>query len=138
MAQYLNMTSYLILTLLDLFQMCYFGDVIKQQTSHIGDALFRSDWHLCGGRFRRVAIIILSKSMHPQVLTGGDFFVLDYTKLIGVSGDAMRLCNNINFYVFLWFFFRFLKLHLVISHFYKKWETKKMLVKWFTMLYSVQ
>lgn len=84
--QYWNMTPYLILTLLDVFQMCYFGEILKQQSSHSGEALLRCPWYLCGGPFRRIASILLSNSNEPMVLTGSGFFILDFGKLINVSG----------------------------------------------------
>lgn len=78
------MSAYLILTLLDVFQLCYFGEILKQQSSHIGDALLRGPWHLCGGPFRRIALLILVNSTKPLVMTGGKFFVLDFQKLTSV------------------------------------------------------
>lgn len=83
--QYWNLTPYVILTLLDVFQMCYFGEILKQQSSHSGEALSRSPWYLCGGPFRRIASILLSNSNQPMVLTGSGFFILDLSKMINVS-----------------------------------------------------
>lgn len=86
--QYLNLIPYVILTMLDLFQLCYFGETLKQQTSHIGDALMRTNWYLCGGSFRRRVLIILSSSNKPMTLSGLKFFVLDYQKLTGVRSTS--------------------------------------------------
>lgn len=83
--QYFNLGSYIILSSLDLYQMCYFGEALKQQSSRIGTALLRCPWHLCGGRFRRDMLIVLANTMKPLVMTGGKFFVLDFGKLTGVS-----------------------------------------------------
>ncbi|XP_055304002.1 putative odorant receptor 85e [Sitodiplosis mosellana] len=82
--QYFNMTAYLILTLLDVFQLCYFGETLKQQSSHIGDALLRCPWHLSGGPFRRIALIFLANCTKPLVMTGGKFFILDFQKLTSI------------------------------------------------------
>lgn len=79
------MTAYLILTLLDVFQLCYFGETLKQQSSHIGDALLRCEWYLCGGPFRRISSIILANCTEPLVMTGGKFFILGFSKLTSVS-----------------------------------------------------
>lgn len=79
------MTAYLILTLLDVFQLCYFGETLMQQSSHIGDALLRSPWYLCGGPFRRITSIILANCTQPLVMTGGKFFILGFNKLSSVS-----------------------------------------------------
>lgn len=85
--QYINFVGYIILSLMDLFQMCYFGEILKQQSSKVGTALLRCPWHLCGGQFRRRVSIILANTMKPLVLTGGKFFVLDFNKLTGVSAS---------------------------------------------------
>ncbi|XP_031627368.1 putative odorant receptor 85e, partial [Contarinia nasturtii] len=82
--QYFNMTAYLILTLLDVFQLCYFGETLKQQSSHIGDALLRCEWYLCGGPFRRIASIILANCNQPLVMTGGKFFILGFSKFTSI------------------------------------------------------
>lgn len=79
------MTSYLILTILDVFQLCYFGETLTQQSSHIGDALMRNAWYLCGGPFRRNVSIILAYCTQPLVMTGGKFFILGFSKLTSVS-----------------------------------------------------
>lgn len=89
--QYFNMSAYLILTLLDVFQLCYFGDTLKQQSSHIDDALLRCPWYLCGGPFRRLMSVILANSRKSLVLTGGKFFVLDLNKLASVRMHAARV-----------------------------------------------
>lgn len=83
--QYINMSQYLMLTLLDVFQLCYFGETLKSQSSHISDASLRCPWYLCGGPFRRNLSIILSNSVRPLVMTGGKFFILDFHKLTRVS-----------------------------------------------------
>lgn len=83
------MTAYLILTLLDVFQLCYFGETLMQQSSHIADALLRCPWYLCGGPFRRITSIILSNCTKPLVMTGGKFFILGFHKLSSVS---VRMC----------------------------------------------
>lgn len=83
--QYFNLSQYLMLTLLDVFQLCYFGETLKTQSSHISDALLRCPWCLCGGPFRRILSIILSNSTQPLVMTGGKFFILDFYKLSSVS-----------------------------------------------------
>lgn len=94
--QYFNLGSYIILSSLDLYQMCYFGEALKQQSSRIGSALFRCPWHLCGGRFRRDMLIILSNTTKPLVMTGGKFFVLDFGKLTGVSAmSSVRLHHSL-------------------------------------------
>lgn len=83
--QYFNMTAYVILTLLDVFQLCYFGETLKRQSTQICDALLRCPWHLCGGPFRRIVSIILANCTKPLVMTGGNFFILDFNKLVQVS-----------------------------------------------------
>lgn len=79
------MSQYVVLTMLDVFQLCYFGETMKTQSSHISDALLRCSWYLCGGPFRRILSIILSNSTKPLVMTGGKFFILDFHKLTSVS-----------------------------------------------------
>lgn len=89
------MSAYLILTLLDVFQLCYFGDTLKQQSSHIDDALLRCPWYLCGGPFRRLMSVILTNSTQSLVLTGGKFFILDLNKLASVSN--LHVLNSMEF-----------------------------------------
>lgn len=92
--QYINYGSYFVLSCLDLYQMCYFGEALKRQSSKIGTALFRCPWHLCGGQFRRNMLIILSNTMSPLVMTGGNFFVLDFDKLTAVSASVVRFADH--------------------------------------------
>lgn len=54
------------------------------QSIRVGDAVLRCSWHLCGSRFRRDLSIILANTVVPIQLTGGKFFILDYTKVIAV------------------------------------------------------
>lgn len=115
--EYVNLACYVILSALDLFQMCYFGENMKQQSLKVGNALLRCPWHLCGGPFRRGVLIILSNSMKPLVITGGKFFILDFDKMTGVSNNAQnqsreekKIITNYNYcqmFQFLLFFFLF-------------------------------
>lgn len=82
---FLLLIIYLSLTFLDIFQLCYFGETLKQQSLKVGDAIFHSSWHLCGGQFRRSVSIFLSNSNRPLLLTGGKFFILDFAKMSAVS-----------------------------------------------------
>lgn len=79
------MLLYFVLTLFDIIQLCYFGDILKQSSLKIGDALFFSPWYLCGGQFRRSMSIFLANTNQPLVITGGKFFVLDFSKMTAVS-----------------------------------------------------
>lgn len=81
----MNLALYLMLTFLDILQMCYFGEILKLQSIRIGNGLFYSPWYLCGGQFRRSMSIILANVTKPLVITGGKFFVLDLSKMTGVS-----------------------------------------------------
>lgn len=110
--QYFNLFSYVILTGLDVYSLCYFGEQLKSQTSRIGDALFRCPWHLCGGPFRRIASIILANTTKPCVMTGGKFFVLDFEKLTSVNFLLTTHYTHIHTYVHIPicnFFFQILK-----------------------------
>lgn len=55
------------------------------QSIRVGDAVLRSPWYLYSGSVRRSLVVIIANTMHPLKLTGGKFFVLDYTKVIAVS-----------------------------------------------------
>lgn len=57
---------------------------IFYQSTRIGDAIFRSPWHLCGAKFRKDILIVMASASKPIALTGGKFFVLDYNKMLGV------------------------------------------------------
>lgn len=57
---------------------------INYQSIRVGDAALRCPWHLCGGPFRRSLLVILANTIQPLQLTGGKFFILDYTKVIAV------------------------------------------------------
>lgn len=93
--QYINLVSYVILSSLDLYQLCYLGEALRQQSSKIGSALLRCPWYLCGGRFRRHMLIVLANSMKPLVMTGGKFFILGFDKLTGVSAHLIHLSASI-------------------------------------------
>lgn len=84
---FLLLIIYLSLTFMDIFELCYFGETLKQQSLKVGEAIFYSPWHLSGGQFRRSVSIFLSNSNRPLLLTGGKFFILDFAKMSAVSKD---------------------------------------------------
>lgn len=63
---------------------------ITFQSIRVGDAVLRSPWHLCGGSFRRSLSVILANTIEPLKLTGGKFFILDYTKVIAVRYGCLN------------------------------------------------
>lgn len=74
----------MMMTTLDIILLSYVGDILKQQSTRVGDAVFRCPWYLCGAKFRKSISILLANAAKPLTLTGGKFFVLDYNKMIGV------------------------------------------------------
>ncbi|KAJ6627578.1 Odorant receptor 83a, partial [Pseudolycoriella hygida] len=86
--QNINYLEYLFLTLFDIMIFGYAGNWIKEQSIRVGDAALRSPWYLCGSSFRRSLSIILANTVHPLQLTGGKFFILDYTKVIAVNPNT--------------------------------------------------
>lgn len=72
---------YFLLSFLDILELGCFGEILKQQSLKVDNALFHSPWHLCGGQFRRPMSIFLMKSRRLALLTGGKFFILDFTKM---------------------------------------------------------
>lgn len=102
-----------------------------QQSSHIGDALLRSPWYLCGGPFRRITSIILANCTQPLVMTGGKFFILGFNKLSSVSVCIVVSMSFLKMYAIyqcsnkildsnrrLW------KHHSLTSHCYNIWENR--------------
>lgn len=87
---FLLLFVYALLTFLDIFELSYFGEMLKQQSLKVGDALFRSPWHLCGAQFRRSMSIFLAHNSRPILLTGGKFFILDFAKMSAVSAHRRR------------------------------------------------
>lgn len=83
----------MMMTILDVILLSYVGDILKQQSTRVGDAVFRCPWHMCGAKFRKSILILLANSAKPLALTGGKFFILDYNKMIGV---CIHIPNDFN------------------------------------------
>ncbi|XP_038120468.1 putative odorant receptor 85e [Culex quinquefasciatus] len=74
----MNICEYLMLTMTELFLLCYLGQTMKVQSMKVGDALMMSPWYECGAAFRKRTQLILINSFHPVRLTAMKLYDLDF------------------------------------------------------------
>lgn len=81
-----SLGQYLLLVLYELFIICYFADVVYQNSQRCGDALLRSPWQLHLRQLRSDYIIFLINSRRTFRLTAGKIYNLNVDRLRSVSG----------------------------------------------------
>ncbi|XP_017855535.1 PREDICTED: odorant receptor 83a [Drosophila arizonae] len=72
-----SLGQYLLLVLYELFIICYFADVVYQNSQRCGEALWRSPWQLHMRQLRSDYIIFLINSRRPFRLTAGKIYNLN-------------------------------------------------------------
>ncbi|EDW59866.1 uncharacterized protein Dvir_GJ24721 [Drosophila virilis] len=76
-----SLGQYLLLVLYELFIICYFADVVYQNSQRCGDALLRSPWQLHLRQLRSDYIIFLINSRRTFRLTAGKIYNLNVDRL---------------------------------------------------------
>ncbi|XP_053660533.1 odorant receptor 83a [Anopheles marshallii] len=73
----INVLEYFMLTMTELYLYCFLGHILMNQGLKVGDALWKSPWHLCGASYRRRMLIILMNAQRPVRLTGLKLYELN-------------------------------------------------------------
>uniref|UniRef100_A0A182RS70 Uncharacterized protein n=1 Tax=Anopheles funestus TaxID=62324 RepID=A0A182RS70_ANOFN len=73
----INVLEYFMLTMTELYLYCFLGHILMSQGLKVGDALWKSPWHLCGASYRRRMLIILMNAQRPVRLTGWKLYELN-------------------------------------------------------------
>uniref|UniRef100_A0A340TB37 Odorant receptor n=2 Tax=Anopheles merus TaxID=30066 RepID=A0A340TB37_ANOME len=73
----INVLEYFMLSMTELYLYCFLGQTLKNQGLKVGDALWKSPWHLCGASYRRRLLIILMNAQRPVRLTGLKLYELN-------------------------------------------------------------
>uniref|UniRef100_A0A182JUT8 Odorant receptor n=1 Tax=Anopheles christyi TaxID=43041 RepID=A0A182JUT8_9DIPT len=73
----INVLEYFMLTMTELYLYCFLGQILTNQGLKVGDALWKSPWHLCGASYRRRLLIILTNAQRPIRLTGLKLYELN-------------------------------------------------------------
>uniref|UniRef100_A0A182P061 Uncharacterized protein n=1 Tax=Anopheles epiroticus TaxID=199890 RepID=A0A182P061_9DIPT len=73
----INVLEYFMLTMTELYLFCFLGQILTNQGLKVGDALWKSPWHLCGASYRRRLLIILMNAQRPVRLTGLKLYELN-------------------------------------------------------------
>lgn len=80
-----SLGQYLLLVLYELFIICYFADVVYQNSQRCGEALWRSPWHLHMLQVRSEYLFFLLNSRREFRLTAGKIYNLNIDRFRGVS-----------------------------------------------------
>lgn len=80
-----SLGQYLLLVLYELFIICYFAELVYQNSQRCGEALWRSPWHLHMLQVRREYLFFLLNSRREFRLTAGKIYNLNIDRFRGVS-----------------------------------------------------
>ncbi|EDV94761.1 odorant receptor 83a [Drosophila grimshawi] len=83
-----SLGQYLLLVVYELFIICYFADIVYQNSQRCGEALWRSPWHLHMHQLRRDYIIFMINSRREFRLTAGKIYNLNVDRLRGTITTA--------------------------------------------------
>lgn len=89
-----SLGQYLLLVLYELFIICYFADVVYQNSQRCGEALWRSPWQLHMRQLRSDYIIFLINSRRPFRLTAGKIYNLNVDRFRSVSNTSGYYYNR--------------------------------------------
>jgi len=77
--------QYLVLVLFEMFVICYFAEVVYQNSQRCGDALWRSPWQLCLGQVRSHYLFFIMNGQKHFQLTAGKIYNLNVERFRSVS-----------------------------------------------------
>ncbi|KAH8417097.1 hypothetical protein KR222_003073 [Zaprionus bogoriensis] len=83
-----SLGQYLLLVLYELFIICYFADVVYQNSQRCGDALWRSPWQLHMLQVRSEYLFFLLNSRREFRLTAGKIYNLNVDRFRGTITTA--------------------------------------------------
>uniref|UniRef100_A0AAG5CYZ9 Odorant receptor n=1 Tax=Anopheles atroparvus TaxID=41427 RepID=A0AAG5CYZ9_ANOAO len=92
----INVLEYFMLTMTELYLYCFLGQILKNQGLKVGDALWKSPWHLCGASYRRRMLVILMNAQRPVRLTGLKLYELNLETFFTVVKAAFSYYTIIN------------------------------------------
>ncbi|KAM8703546.1 hypothetical protein ACLKA7_008208 [Drosophila subpalustris] len=83
-----SLGQYLLLVAYELFIICYFAELIYQNSQRCGEALWRSPWHLHMRQVRSEYLFFLMNSRRQFRLTAGKIYNLDVNRFRGTITTA--------------------------------------------------
>ncbi|KAH8403669.1 hypothetical protein KR215_000539, partial [Drosophila sulfurigaster] len=83
-----SLGQYLLLVAYELFIICYFADLVYQNSQRCGDALWRSPWHLHMRQVRSEYLFFLMNSRRQFQLTAGKIYNLNVDRFRGTITTA--------------------------------------------------
>lgn len=86
-----SLGQYLLLVLYELFIICYFADLVYQNSQRCGEALCRSPWHLHMRQVRSEYLFFLLNSQRAFRLTAGKIYNLNIDRFRGVSARIIKI-----------------------------------------------
>ncbi|XP_022115688.2 putative odorant receptor 92a isoform X1 [Pieris rapae] len=89
--------NFLLMSLYQIFMLCFFGDIISVSSTRIGDAIYKSKWYEAKPAFKRSLFIIIMRSRKPCVLSAAKFATLNltaFTKILSRSWSYFALLRT--------------------------------------------
>ncbi|KAM8703545.1 hypothetical protein ACLKA7_008207 [Drosophila subpalustris] len=83
--------QYLVLVLFEMFVICYFAEVVYQNSQRCGDALWRSPWQLCLKQVRSHYLFFLMNSQKHFQFTAGKLYNLNVERFRSIITTAFSV-----------------------------------------------
>nr|QLI62090.1 odorant receptor 47 [Streltzoviella insularis] len=94
----MTFTSFLLTCLLQIYLLCFFGDMIVRSSSEIADAAYICRWYSTNPTFARKLLIIQTRAKIPCKLTAFGYADVDlqaFTKILSTSWSYFALLNTV-------------------------------------------
>nr|AZQ24906.1 odorant receptor [Aphidius gifuensis] len=86
--QFVSLLQYQGCMIIQIFIYCWRGNELTLKFSELSNAIFKCNWQLCNGHFRRSMDIIMSRSQKPMILVVAGLFSLSVDTFIGIIKSA--------------------------------------------------
>ncbi|XP_045484839.1 putative odorant receptor 92a isoform X2 [Pieris rapae] len=89
--------NFLLMSLYQIFMLCFFGDIISVSSTRIGDAIYKSKWYEAKPAFKRSLFIIIMRSQKPCTLTAAKFATMNlraFTTILSRSWSYFALLRT--------------------------------------------
>ncbi|XP_023938812.2 odorant receptor 85b [Bicyclus anynana] len=93
----LTFAPFLIMSLTQVFLMCFFGDLLMASSIQISDAVYGCGWYDAELSIRRIVLIIMIKSQKPCKVTAANFVDLNlaaFTTILSRSWSFFALLKT--------------------------------------------
>uniref|UniRef100_A0A1A9WPE0 Odorant receptor n=1 Tax=Glossina brevipalpis TaxID=37001 RepID=A0A1A9WPE0_9MUSC len=82
--------GFLVSCISQVYYVCFYGSLLLDYSSKIGEELMNQEWYLADNRYQRMVILVIARSQRPAHLTAYKFFIISMESFSNLMTTAYQ------------------------------------------------